>query len=75
MPHFVLRLTKNYKPIKLKYNQESVRETRYLQNLALEDVFKELAWEKKEIRIDRSHLNNLRFAEDPKNDGLTISRK
>ena len=32
--------------------------------LALEDVFKELAWEKKGIRIDGSYLNNLRFADD-----------
>ena len=30
----------------------------------LEDIFKELAWEKKGIRIDGSYLNNLRFVYD-----------
>ena len=58
-------MTKNYKPIKLKYNEESVRETRYLQNcLPLEDVFKKLSWGKKGIRFDESYLNNLPFADD-----------
>ena len=46
MPHFMLRLTKNYKPIKLKYNEgDPISPKLFI--LALEDVFKELAWEKR----------------------------
>lgn len=32
--------------------------------LVLEDVFKELAWEQKGIKIDGPYLNNLRFVDD-----------